>query len=275
MPFRLHHCSLYHACQRVPASSRASGTSYVVSFRRSCAQSAFKQDSPSACQGPRNLLCCSLFHSCLWQFLHTLYKGLRPDIPLEWQKLDSHAMHCHWCCYSWRGFTSEASIGSAQTYDLPWTVFLYSQVSLVRVCRQGGSFHLADFPFPSYFPLLAEPRLHEVEDDEQSLVGLSHSKRLSTAGAGHLYKESHIWGPTWGESTLPQTDSIPFLWPPHLSNRDGSCSLAALTPVIKTASSGREDLMFTSCNMNLGVIPLKRAAYSGICCMPGGGSETW
>lgn len=69
---------------------------------------------------------------------------------------------------------------------------LYSQVPLVRVCRQGGSFHLADFPFPSYFPLLAEPRLHEVEDDEQSLVGLSHSKRLSTAGAGHLYKESHI-----------------------------------------------------------------------------------
>jgi len=58
---------------------------------------------------------------------------------------------------------------------------------------QGASFHLADIAFLSRFPLPVETRLHQVEEDEQQpLVGLSHSIKLSTAGAGHSHEESHI-----------------------------------------------------------------------------------
>lgn len=48
--------------------------------------------------------------------------------------------------------------------------------------------------------------------------------------------------------------------PPHLSKCDGSCPLAALTPAIKRAWEW-ETLIFTSCNTNLDVTPLKVAAY--------------
>lgn len=164
-------------------------TLYLRPFGRSCAQSAFKRDSPSAWQEPRNLLCCSLFHSGLCQFLHTLYKGLRPDRPLE-SLVATVGQSCNALplvlVFLRRLNIQRPLLGPPKPMICNGLYSLHSQVPLVRVCRRGESFHLADFPFLSYFPLLAEPRLHQVEDNEQSLVGLSHTNRLSIAGAGHF-----------------------------------------------------------------------------------------